>query len=60
MVRVCMICNEVFGEKEPLEDRSETHGICDECWPKEHERIKKELAPLTSASSDQDKPDRQE
>jgi len=60
MIRVCMRCKCVMGEKPPFEDKSETHGICDECWPKEHERIKGEIAPFTSASSDQDKPDHQE
>jgi len=41
MVRACMICNEVFGEKEPLEDKSITTGICPDCWPAEEARLKK-------------------
>ncbi len=32
MVRRCMRCGEVYGEKEPLEDKSETTGLCDECF----------------------------
>ncbi len=37
-----MICNKVFGEKEPFEDKSETHGLCDICFPKEMEKLKRE------------------
>jgi len=32
MIRVCIRCEKVMGEKEPLEDESLTHGICDECY----------------------------
>lgn len=32
MVRVCIWCREEFGSKEPLEDKSRTHGICDSCF----------------------------
>jgi|GEM_PF-2450933 len=32
MIRVCMFCDTVFGEKEPLHDRRPTHGICDSCF----------------------------
>jgi len=31
MIRICAWCDKKMGEKEPMEDRSETHGICDEC-----------------------------
>ena len=31
MVRKCTWCSEIFGEKEPLEDKSITHGICEMC-----------------------------
>jgi hypothetical protein len=24
----------IFGEKEPFDDKSETHGICPVCYPK--------------------------
>ena len=27
-----MVCDKVFGEKEPLDDNSPTHGICDPCF----------------------------
>ena len=31
MVRICMYCHKILGEKEPLDDKSETHGMCDSC-----------------------------
>lgn len=40
MIRVCMVCKKVFGEKEPLDDKSQTHGICDPCF--EEFRVKSE------------------
>ena len=39
MIRVCCSSyhagDRVFGEKEPIEDRSETHGYCPACCEKE-------------------------
>lgn len=32
MIRVCIRCKKVMGEKEPLDDKSLTHGMCDECY----------------------------
>ena len=29
---VCMYCNFLYNVKEPCEDESETHGLCDECF----------------------------
>ena len=40
MIRVCMVCDMVFGEKEPFYDKSPTHGICDPCF--EEFRVKYE------------------
>jgi hypothetical protein len=34
LVRICSMCKKTMGEKEPLEDKSETHGYCDECLKK--------------------------
>ena len=31
MIRVCAWCKKILGEKEPLDDPTVTHGICDEC-----------------------------
>jgi len=33
MRRVCQECKRVFGFKEPMDDDSETTGICDGCFP---------------------------
>ena len=41
MIRVCYRCKIIMGEKEPFEDKSETHGLCEVCFPKEREEIKK-------------------
>ena len=35
-----MFCDMVFGEKEPLYDRTPTHGICNPCF--EEFRVKYE------------------
>lgn len=43
MIRECYLCREVFGQKEPLEDKSVTSGTCPSCYPKEMQRIEKEL-----------------
>lgn len=43
MIRVCVVCKKVFGEKPPYEDKSVTHGICEICFPKEMERMRREL-----------------
>jgi len=43
MIRVCTWCREVIGEKEPLEDKSLTHGICESCL--ERERSKSGVVP---------------
>ena len=33
MIRVCMVCKSVMGEKEPLDNKSLTHSICFDCLP---------------------------
>ena len=35
MIRICAWCKKKIGEKEPFDDRRETHGICDDCIKKE-------------------------
>ena len=32
--RLCAWCGKDMGEKPPLEDKSETHGMCEECFSK--------------------------
>ena len=34
MIVKCAWCGKVIGEKSPLEDKSETHGICPDCRKK--------------------------
>lgn len=31
MIRRCAWCKQVIGEKEPMDDNSETHGVCEWC-----------------------------
>lgn len=31
MVQVCIVCDKIYGEKEPLTLRETTHGLCMEC-----------------------------
>ena len=35
MVRKCAWCGEVMGEKKPMNDKSETHGMCPPCFEKQ-------------------------
>ena len=49
MIRVCYRCKIVFGEKEPFEDKSETHGLCDECFVLEMNDIEAALKRMRDA-----------
>jgi len=45
MIQVCCECKVVYGEKEPLEDKSETHGYCEPCfteWQRKYQMSKLE------------------
>jgi len=42
MIRMCYRCKKIMGEKEPFEDKSITSGLCDDCFPKELQRMKEE------------------
>lgn len=39
MIRLCAWCQVIMGQKEPLDDKQVTHGICPEC----QEELKEEL-----------------
>ncbi len=39
MRQVCYICGLLYGLKEPLEDDSETHGLCEECFKLEMQKL---------------------
>jgi hypothetical protein len=36
-----MCCKTLYGIKEPVENNSETHGYCEECYRIEIERIRR-------------------
>lgn len=33
VIQHCYVCGKIYGEKEPLEDKAVTSGICPACWP---------------------------
>lgn len=42
MIRICSMCKKNLGEKPPYEDKTITHGLCDECYNatmNEYERV---------------------
>lgn len=39
MIIICCVCKRVVGEKEPLEDKQETHGYCEPCFESEKKKI---------------------
>ena len=47
MKRICYSVHHAgprqFGEKEPILDQNETHGLCDPCFLKEIEEVEKIL-----------------
>jgi hypothetical protein len=48
MRQICCRCGILYGIKEPIEDDSETHGLCEECFPLEMKKIEGELASVDS------------
>jgi len=41
MRQICYVCKILYGTKKPLNDDSETHGLCPECFKREMKKIKK-------------------
>ena len=39
MNQICCVCKILYGRKEPLNDDSETHGLCPECFKLEMKKI---------------------
>jgi NMD protein affecting ribosome stability and mRNA decay len=39
MKQVCYECGKLYGIKEPYEDDSETHGLCQECFDNEMKKL---------------------
>ncbi|MEM2983997.1 MAG: hypothetical protein QXL24_02150 [Candidatus Jordarchaeaceae archaeon] len=44
MIQVCIVCNKVYGEKEPLSINDYIYGLCLECFEKRIRRDGTELA----------------
>jgi hypothetical protein len=45
--QVCYVCKKIYGYKEAYQGINlDTHGLCPECYPKELERLEKEIAKL--------------
>jgi len=40
----CYICGLQYRIKPPLDNNSVSHGLCEDCFPIEMERLKRELA----------------
>lgn len=49
MIRICYRCQKIIGEKEPLDDKSETHGLCDPYFELEKVEIQIALKKLKEA-----------
>ena len=48
MRQVCYICDTVYGEKGPLMDKGETHGLCPVHYKTELKRLKKAIRQMES------------
>jgi hypothetical protein len=44
VIQICSTCKRNYGEKEPFEDRRETHGYCKGCFATEKFKIAAEIA----------------
>lgn len=44
MYCVCYVCNRQYRVKPPLDDPNISHGLCEECFPGELLRMKREAA----------------
>lgn len=56
MVKICYSVHHIgdreFGEKPPYENREVTSGICDDCFPKEMEDLRRWQEARTLTSND--------
>ncbi len=41
MIQQCCLCKKVYGQKEPMNDPSVTHGYCGPCTISELEKLEK-------------------
>jgi len=49
---VCYVCGKQYGEKEPLDNKDETSGLCPVCYPKELEAIDKYIKDQIAKATD--------
>ena len=52
MKAICAWCNADMGDREPLNDQRETHGICLSCFKKQRKEIKLIFAKIKGKDSD--------
>jgi len=43
VIQKCCVCKKIYGEKEPYENKSITHGYCNECFVLALAKIKNTL-----------------
>jgi hypothetical protein len=48
MRQVCYVCNTDYGQKDPLSDKRETHGLCPVHYKTELKRLKKAIRQMRS------------
>ena len=39
MIKICCYCQANLGEKEPLEDKRVSHGVCPTCYEQEMQKL---------------------
>lgn len=44
LIRQCVVCGDIFGEKEPIHDKSVTHGYCPGCFKEEMKKLERRIA----------------
>ena len=50
MYCVCYVCNRQYRVKPPFNDHHTSHGLCEECFPGELLRMKREAAALRASA----------
>ena len=48
------MCNQVFGIKPPLDDPTETHGLCGPCFAQEMVKLEEELKKIRQKGDEKD------
>ena len=50
MYCVCYVCNKQYRVKPPIDDTHISHGLCEECYPGELLRMKREAAAFRTSA----------